>query len=63
MFSVAICFGFLEAELLWSWGDVLNGVTVVINVLAITLLIRFVQTSQGPVNRRIGGSVDLSVDR
>jgi len=41
MFSVAICFGFLEAELLWSWGDLLNGVTVLINVFAVTLLIRF----------------------
>jgi len=46
MFSIAVCFGFLEAELLWSWGDVLNGMTVLINVLAITLLIRFVQTSR-----------------
>jgi AGCS family alanine or glycine:cation symporter len=41
MFCVAICFGFLEAELLWSWGDLLNGVTVLINVVAVSLLIRF----------------------
>lgn len=43
MFCVAICFGFLEAELLWSWGDLLNGMTVLINVIAVTLLIRFIR--------------------
>jgi len=41
LFGAAVCFGFLEAELLWSWGDLLNGATVVINVVAVTFLIRF----------------------
>jgi len=41
MFCVAIMFGFLEAELLWSWGDLLNGITVAVNISAVTLLIRF----------------------
>jgi hypothetical protein len=41
MFCIAILFGFLEPELLWSWGDLLNGITVAVNVFAVTLLIRF----------------------
>jgi AGCS family alanine or glycine:cation symporter len=46
LFCVAICFGFLEPELLWSWGDLLNGVTVLVNVIAVTLLIRFTYSSR-----------------
>ncbi len=45
MFSIAICFGFLDAELLWSWGDLLNGITVLINVSAICLLLSFTRHS------------------
>ena len=41
-FCLAIVFGFLEAEALWSWGDLLNGFTVLINVIAVILLIKFV---------------------
>ncbi|UCF36376.1 MAG: sodium:alanine symporter family protein [Acidobacteriota bacterium] len=40
-FCLAICFGFFEAELLWSWGDLLNALTVLINVVAVVLLIGY----------------------
>jgi len=46
LFSVAICFGFLEAEFLWSLGDLLNGIVVIINVSAIALLIRHIRPSR-----------------
>lgn len=41
-FCFAIVFGFIEAESLWSWGDLLNAFTVLINVIAVIFLIRFV---------------------
>jgi len=41
-FCVVIIFGFFEAELLWSWGDLLNAFTVLINVIAVVFLIRYV---------------------
>jgi AGCS family alanine or glycine:cation symporter len=40
-FCLAIAFGFLESELLWSWGDLLNALTVIINVFALVFLVRF----------------------
>ena len=43
MFSAAICFGFLDAEFLWSLGDLLNGIVVIINVSAIALLFRHIR--------------------
>jgi AGCS family alanine or glycine:cation symporter len=45
LFCIAICFGFLEAEFLWSWGDLLNGITVLVNLIAVTMLIRHVDSS------------------
>lgn len=41
-FSVAILFGYMEAEFLWSWGDLLNALTVIINVVAVFLLGKYV---------------------
>jgi len=39
-FSAAIIFGFMKAETLWSWGDLLNAFTIVINLLALIFLIK-----------------------
>jgi len=43
MFSAAVLFGFFEPELLWSWGDLLNAGTVLVNVTAVILLARFLR--------------------
>jgi AGCS family alanine or glycine:cation symporter len=42
-FSFAVLFGFFEPELLWSWGDLLNAGTVLVNVSAVILLARLVR--------------------
>jgi AGCS family alanine or glycine:cation symporter len=41
-FCLAIIFGFIEAELLWSFADLLNASIVIINVTAVFFLIRYV---------------------
>ncbi len=42
VFCGAIIFGFIDAETLWSVGDLLNAFTVIVNVIAVVLLIRLV---------------------
>jgi Na+/alanine symporter len=37
-----IIFGFIEAELLWSFADLLNASIVIVNVIAVFFLVRFV---------------------
>jgi AGCS family alanine or glycine:cation symporter len=44
MFSAAVLFGFFEPELLWSWGDLLNAGTVLVNVTAVILLARLLRS-------------------
>jgi AGCS family alanine or glycine:cation symporter len=41
-FCFVIIFGFFEAELIWSWGDLLNAFTVLVNVMVVLFLIQFV---------------------
>ena len=41
-FCVLIIFGFIEAELLWSFADLLNASIVIINVTAVFFLVKFV---------------------
>ncbi len=41
-FSIAILFGFMKVELLWSVGDLLNALTIVINLVALIFLISYV---------------------
>ena len=41
-FCLLIIFGFMEAELLWSFADLLNALTVMINVTAVFFLVKFV---------------------
>lgn len=50
LFSIAIVFGFLKVELIWSVGDLLNGATILINLTALIFLIRYVK---GSAHRRI----------
>jgi len=39
LFCFAIMVGMIpKAEVIWSWGDILNGITVIVNVIAILLL-------------------------
>ena len=35
-FSIAIIFGFMKVELIWSVGDLLNAATIIINLTALT---------------------------
>jgi Na+/alanine symporter len=47
-----IVFGFIEAELLWSFADLLNASIVIINVTAVFFLVKFVVSytkSRGPM--------------
>ncbi|MCP5103505.1 MAG: alanine:cation symporter family protein, partial [bacterium] len=48
-FCLIVTFGFMEAELLWSCGDLLNASIVIINVTALFFLVRYVvsYTRQG----------------
>ena len=41
-FCLLIIFGFMEAELLWSFADLLNASIVIVNVIAVFFLIRYV---------------------
>lgn len=41
-FCLLIVFGFIEAELLWSFADLLNASIVIINVVAVFFLIKYV---------------------
>lgn len=41
-FSFTIIFGFMEAESIWSWGDILNAVTIIINLIALIFLVKYV---------------------
>ncbi|UCH98065.1 MAG: alanine:cation symporter family protein, partial [Candidatus Aminicenantes bacterium] len=41
-FCLLIIFGFIEAELLWSFADLLNASIVIINVTAVFFLVKFV---------------------
>lgn len=41
-FCLLIIFGFIEAELLWSFADLLNASIVIINVVAVLLLVKHV---------------------
>lgn len=41
-FCILIVFGFMEAELLWSFADLLNASIVIINVAALFFLIKYV---------------------
>jgi AGCS family alanine or glycine:cation symporter len=41
-FCTFIIFGFIEAELLWSFADLLNASIVIINVIAVFFLVKFV---------------------
>ncbi len=45
LFSIAIIFGFLKVELIWSVGDLLNGAVILINLAALVFLIRYVSGS------------------
>lgn len=50
-FCIFIIFGFMEAETLWSFGDLLNASIVIINVVALFLLIKYViATTRGNGN-------------
>lgn len=51
-FCAAIIFGCMEAELIWSFADLLNASIVIINVIALFLLIKHVvsYTKQGRLN-------------
>jgi len=42
LFCAAIVFGFFKVESLWSVGDLLNGFTVLVNVIAVIFLIKYV---------------------
>jgi len=41
-FSIAVIFGYMEAESIWSWGDLLNAVTIIINLIALIFLVKYV---------------------
>ncbi len=42
LFCTAIIFGFVSVETLWSLGDLLNGLTITINLVAVIFLLKFV---------------------
>ncbi len=43
LFCLAILGGAVKkAELIWSWGDLLNGITVIINVVVLVLILKIV---------------------
>jgi AGCS family alanine or glycine:cation symporter len=42
LFSITIIFGFFKVEFLWSVGDVLNALTIVINLIALLFLVKHV---------------------
>ncbi|MCP4725102.1 MAG: sodium:alanine symporter family protein [bacterium] len=41
-FCIAIIFGFIRVEALWSVGDLLNGFTILTNLVALVFLIKYV---------------------
>ncbi|MCK4826791.1 alanine:cation symporter family protein, partial [bacterium] len=48
VFSIAIVFGFMRVELIWSIGDLLNGSTILINLIALVFLVKYVIGSTKP---------------
>jgi len=40
-FSIAILFGFMKVESLWSVGDLLNASTIIINLIALIFLVKY----------------------
>ena len=52
-FCMLIIFGFIEAELLWSFADLLNASIVIVNVIAVFFLVRFIisYTKQSKINK------------
>jgi AGCS family alanine or glycine:cation symporter len=43
-FTILIIFGFLKVESLWSVGDLLNALTIIINLIALIFLVKYVVT-------------------
>ena len=41
-FSIAIIFGFMKVESLWSVGDLLNALSILVNCVALIFLVRYV---------------------
>jgi AGCS family alanine or glycine:cation symporter len=40
-FSVAIVFGYMKVESLWSFGDLFNALSMTVNILALILLVKY----------------------
>jgi AGCS family alanine or glycine:cation symporter len=44
LFSIAIVFGFMKVESLWSVGDLLNALSILVNSVALIFLVKYVVT-------------------
>ena len=44
VFSIAIMFGFIKVESLWSVGDLLNALSILVNSVALIFLVKYVVT-------------------